>query len=107
MRKTAECLEVCRIMLIFAAINDIVMSTTIVYDNNRVSPLDALWSLFLSQPKSVRCAFAKRLLSQETSVYAELQRAAVGNSFKKALKELDEAEKSGLENLPDATTLFD
>ena len=83
------------------------MSTTIVSDNNRVSPLDALWSLFISQPKSVRCAFAKRLLSQETSVYAELQRAAVGNSFKKALKELDEAEKSGLENLPDATTLLD
>lgn len=83
------------------------MSTAIVYENNRVSPLDALWSLFISQPKSVRNAFTKRLLSEDTSAYAELQRAAVGKSFKKALKELEEAEKTGLENLPDATTLFD
>ena len=51
--------------------------------------------------------FTKRLLSEDTSAYAELQRAADGNSFKKALKELEEAEKTGLENLPDASTLFD
>lgn len=31
----------------------------------------------------------------------------IGQSFKKALQELEEAERSGLENLPDATTLFD
>ena len=83
------------------------MSTAIVYENNRVSPLDALWSLFINQPKSVRNAFTKRLLSENTLAYAEFQRTAVGNSFKKALKELEEAEKSGFENLPDATTLFD
>ena len=83
------------------------MGTTIVYENNRVSPLDALWSLFISQPKSVRNAFTKRLLAEDASAYAELQRAAVGNSFKKAIKELEEAEKTGLENLPDASTLFD
>ena len=44
-------------------------------------------------------------LKQQTSVYAEQRRIAVGNSFKKALQELEEAEKSGLEDLPDATTL--
>lgn len=96
-----------KLCLNYAAINDMIMSTTIRYDNIRVSPLDALCSLFVSQPKSVRHAFAKRLLSQDASVYAELQRMAVGNSFKKALKELEEAEKSGFENLPDAATLFD
>lgn len=82
------------------------MNTATIYDNNKVSPLDALWSLFISQPKSVRTAFAKRLLAQDSSAYAEQQRISVGNSFRKALQELEEAKKSGLENLPDATTLF-
>ena len=83
------------------------MSTATVYDSNIVSPRDALWTLFISQPKLVRTAFMKRLFSQDSSAYAELQRAVVGKSFKKALKELEEAEKSGLENLPDASILFD
>ena len=83
------------------------MKTAIVYDNNGVSPLDALWSLFINQPKSIRNAFINRLISQDSNVYAELQRVAIGNSLKKALKELEEAEKCGFENLPDASTLFD
>ena len=82
------------------------MNTATIVENNQVSPLDALWSLFISQPKSVRTAFAKRLLSQDPSAQAEQKRIAIGNSFRKALQELEEAEKSGLENLPDATTLF-
>lgn len=83
------------------------MNTATIYEKNNVSPLDALWTLFISQPKSVRNAFMKRLLSQESSALAEQQKTFVGRSFKKALQELEEAEKSGLENLPDATTLFD
>lgn len=82
------------------------MNTATIVEKNQVSPLDALWSLFISQPKSVRTAFAKRLLSQDSSAQAEQKRIAIGNSFRKALQELEEAEKSGLENLPDATTLF-
>ena len=82
------------------------MNTASIVENNQVSPLDALWSLFISQPKSVKTAFAKRLLSQDSSAQAEQKRIAIGNSFRKALQELEEAEKSGLENLPDATTLF-
>lgn len=31
----------------------------------------------------------------------------ISRSFKKALQELEKAERSGIENLPDATTLFD
>ena len=83
------------------------MNTAIVYDNNGVSPLDALWSLFISQPKSIRNAFVNRLISQDSNAYAELQRVAIGNSLKKALKELEGAEKCGFENLPEASTLFD
>lgn len=83
------------------------MNTITAYKENKVSPLDALWSLFIRQPKSVRNAFKKRLLAQDASALAEYQQAVVGNSFKKALQELEEAEKSGLENLQDATTLFD
>ena len=49
------------------------MNTAIVYDNNGVSPLDALWSLFISQPKSIRNAFVNRLISQDSNAYAELQ----------------------------------
>ena len=70
------------------------MNTAIVYDNNGVSTLDALWSLFISQPKSVRNAFAKRLISQDSNAYAELQRVAVGNSLKKALKELKKQKRA-------------
>lgn len=40
---------------------------TLQVSNNIVSPLDALWSLFKSQPKSVRRAFTHRLLEEETS----------------------------------------
>lgn len=83
------------------------MNTTTAYNENTVSPLDALWSLFISQPKSVRNAFKKRLLSQDPSTLAEQKKAAVGSSFKKALQELEEAENTGLESLQDATTLFD
>ena len=55
------------------------MNTAIVYDNNGVSPLDALWSLFISQPKSIRNAFVNRLISQDSNAYAELQRVAGGS----------------------------
>lgn len=83
------------------------MNTATTYNDNKVSPLEALWALFISQPKSVRNAFKKRLFSQDATALAEQQRAVVGCSFKKALHELEEAKKFGLDNLPDASTLFD
>lgn len=35
--------------------------------NTQITPLDALWALFKSQPKKVRKAFAKRVIEEETS----------------------------------------
>lgn len=40
---------------------------TLQVSNTQISPLDALWALFKSQPKKVREAFTHRLLEEETS----------------------------------------
>lgn len=40
---------------------------TLQIANTQISPLDALWALFKSQPKKVRKAFAKRVIEEETS----------------------------------------
>lgn len=37
------------------------MSTAVTYPENNISQLDALWTLFMGQPKKVREAFAERL----------------------------------------------
>ncbi|MGN1229292.1 MAG: hypothetical protein ACI4T5_06510 [Prevotella sp.] len=53
-------------------------------------------------------AAKERKLAWEKRVQSEMRmRQAVGNSFKKDLKEFEDAEKSGLDNLPHASTLFD
>ena len=40
---------------------------TLKVSDTQISPLDALWSLFKSQPKSIRKAFTKRLKEEESS----------------------------------------
>ncbi len=40
---------------------------TLQVSDTPVSPLDALWSLFKSQPKAIREAFAKRLKEEESA----------------------------------------
>lgn len=74
-------------------------------DNQMVSPLDALWALFKSQPKAVRSAFTLRLLQEDVDAEAMRQRLVVKESLTQAFKELREAEVSGAE-LPDARNLF-
>lgn len=78
---------------------------TITIDNQLVSPLDALWSLFKSQPKAVRNAFTQRLLQEDVEAEAMRQRFVVEESLTQAFKELHDAEDSG-EELPDARNLF-
>ena len=39
--------------------------SNIAINNISVSPLEALWALFKSQPKSVRKAFTKKLMQEE------------------------------------------
>lgn len=72
---------------------------------NTIAPVDALWTLFKSQPKAVRRAFTLRLLEEDVSAEAERRRLVVKNSLLEALRELDESEKEGIE-LPDAHDLF-
>lgn len=43
---------------------------TMTVNNPVVNPLDALWSLFKSQPKNVRKAFAERLLAEDVEAAA-------------------------------------
>ena len=70
-----------------------------------ISPLDALWTLFKSQSKAVRTAFAKRLLHEDKEASTLRQQHLVEESLTQAFKELDESEKKGIE-LPDARNLF-
>lgn len=78
---------------------------TISLDKTMVSPLDALWSLFKSQPKSIRNAFIQRLLKESVDAETMRQKLVVKESLTQAFRELKEAETSGVE-LPDARKLF-
>lgn len=70
-----------------------------------MSPLEALWALFKSQPKSVRKAFTQKLMQEEVDAKAMHNKLVVKQSLTQAFKELAEAEESGLE-LPNARNLF-
>lgn len=80
------------------------MDTTSI-NNAFVSPLEALWALFKSQPKSVRKAFTEKLLQENVEAEMMRRQLVVKQSLKQAFKELNEAEQSGRE-LPDARNLF-
>ncbi len=79
--------------------------TTLAIDNHLVNPLDALWTLFKSQPKAIRNAFTQRLLQENVDAETMRQKMLVKESLTQAFKELREAEESGVE-LPDARNLF-
>jgi len=79
--------------------------TAIAIDNQLVSPLDALWSLFKSQPKAIRQAFTQRLLHESVDAETMRQKMLVKDSLTRAFKELREVEENGIE-LPDARNLF-
>lgn len=70
-----------------------------------VSPLDALWSLFTIQPKSIKKAFMERLLKEDIHAETMRQQLIVKESLTQAFKELKEVQESGRE-LPDAHDLF-
>lgn len=74
-------------------------------DIQTVSPLDALWALFTSQPKSIRKAFTERVLQEDVHAETLRQQLMVKESLTQAFSELKEAEQSGVE-LPDAHNLF-
>lgn len=78
---------------------------TVAINNDSMSPLEALWTLFKSQPKSVRRAFTQKLMQEEVDAEAVRNRLVVKQSLTQAFKELAEAEKSGVE-LPNARNLF-
>ena len=78
---------------------------TVAINNISVSPLEALWALFKSQPKSVRTAFTKKLMKEEVDAEAIHNQMVVKQSLTQAFKELADAEQSGIE-LPNARNLF-
>lgn len=80
------------------------MNTTALNESH-IQPLDALWTLFKSQPKAVRKAFAERLLQEDVEAETMRQQLVVKQSLAQAFKELAEAERDGIE-LPDARNLF-
>lgn len=76
----------------------------VTIDNTQIGPLDALWTIFKTQPKSVRKAFME-ILKEDVEAQAIRNQMVVKQSITKALKELSDAEQSGIE-LPDARNLF-
>ena len=79
--------------------------STVAVKNVSMSPLEALWTLFKSQPKSVRKAFTQKLMQEEVDAEVMRNKLVVKQSLTQAFKELAEAEKSGVE-LPNARNLF-
>lgn len=79
---------------------------TIAMENVHVSPLEALWTLFKTQPKAVRKAFTEKLLHDDVEAETMRKKLVVKESLTQALRELEEAEMSG-EELPDARNLFE
>lgn len=79
--------------------------STLSLSESTIRPIDALWALFKSQPKTVRKAFAKRLLEEDEDVVTMHQQKLVKQSLTQAIKELREAEENSVE-LPDARNLF-
>lgn len=82
------------------------MSVAILQEQT-VSPVEALWTLFKGQPKSIREAFTKRLLKETADAETMQRKKAVKRSLKQAMAELKVAEREGIEKLPDARNLFD
>lgn len=74
-------------------------------NNFTVTPLEALWALFKSQPKTVRKAFAKKLIEEDVESATLRQQLEVKQSLTQAFRELKAAEKSNSE-LPNARDLF-
>ncbi len=82
------------------------VNTTINIDGvENISPLDALWALFQSQPKSIRKAFTERMLQDEEYVDYINNRTYIMQTMKRSLHEMRIAEAAGVE-LPDAHELF-
>lgn len=79
--------------------------SAVAIKNVSMSPLEALWTLFKSQPKAVRKAFTQKLMQEEVDAEVIRNKLLVEQSLSQAFKELAEAEKSGME-LPDARNLF-
>lgn len=57
-------------------------------DTSEMSTVDALWTLFQSQPKAVRKALTERLLAEQAQTKTEKQQAMVKESLTRAFDEL-------------------
>lgn len=76
---------------------------TLQISSTQVSPLDALWALFKSQPTAVRNAFVKRL--KEDDEETARQKKFVKDSLTTSLQELRMAQEGKIQ-LKDARDLF-
>lgn len=76
---------------------------TLQLTENQVTPLDALWALFKSQPKRVREAFIRRI--EQDDAETERQKKLVKESLTRSMHELKLAQEGKLQ-LKDANQLF-
>ena len=78
---------------------------TLEINNYTITPLDALWALFKSQPKNVRKAFAKKLIEEDVEAATLRQQLELKQSLTQAFREMKAADMSNSE-LPNARDLF-
>ena len=81
------------------------MEASQTFNIQTVSPLEALWALFASQPRAIRKAFTERVLQEDVHAETLRQQLMVKESLTQAFEELKEAERTG-RKLPDAHNLF-
>lgn len=76
---------------------------TLQLTDSQISPLDALWALFKSQPKRVRDAFIRRIKEDDSET--RRQKELVKDSLTRAMQELRLAQEGKIQ-LKDARQLF-
>ena len=82
------------------------MGALLQVPQQQISTTDAIWTLIVSQSKSIQKTLAKRLEAHLAEEKRQAQEKYVRDTLTSAMKEVRKAETEGRE-LPDARLLFD
>lgn len=82
------------------------MGALLQMPQQQISTTDAIWTLIVSQSKSIQKTLAKRLEAHLAEEKRLAQEKYVHDTLTRAMKEVRKAEAEGRE-LPDARLLFD
>ncbi len=84
------------------------MNTAVTFPENNISQLDALWTLFMTQPKAVRKAFVERLGNIDEKWFSSALRRCKRTESLEVTPELQaKIEKGRQEHINGETLCFD